>query len=211
MAGAIRVFLVDDHPTLRIGLRALLGQALDIVVVGEANNGQEALRQLEILQPDVVVLDYKLSDMEGMELACWIRRRGLPIRVLVLSSYDEDRYLAQMWSAGAMGYLPKEETPWAIVAAVRAAAKGWSLWTPSQLARIERWREEVEQRWRTLTEREREVLRLMVTGKSNKEIARALGITERTVEFHVGNLLSKLGAGSRVEAVIWAKAHGWEE
>lgn len=154
-----------------------------------------------------MVLDCQLPDLEGPEVAREIRRRGLPTRVLALSGYDDDRYLWEMWVARALGYVLKEEAPSVIVAAVRAAAQGMPLWTAAQVTRIERWREEVEQRWNALTEREREVLALMVAGKSNKEIAQALRVTERTVEFHVSNILAKLGVASRVEAVVWVKEH----
>ncbi len=106
-----------------------------------------------------------------------------------------------------MGYLLKNEAPGVIVAAVRAAARGESAWTAQQLVRARRWREEVEQRWRTLTEREREVLALIAAGKSNKEIAQALKVTERTIEFHVSNILGKLGLTSRVETAVWVKEH----
>ncbi len=113
-----------------------------------------------------------------------------------------------MLETGAVGYLLKDEAPETIVAAVRAAARGERLWTAEQFARARRWREEVEERWNALTEREREVLALVTAGKSNNEIAQTLSITVRTVEFHVSNVLGKLGLTSRVEAAVWAKEHG---
>jgi RNA polymerase sigma factor (sigma-70 family) len=112
-----------------------------------------------------------------------------------------------MLEAGAAGYLLKEESPETIVAAVRAAARGERLWTAEQFARARRWRKEVQELWERLTEREREVLALVAEGKSNKEIAQALKVTERTVEFHVSNVLGKLGLTSRVEAAVWVKEH----
>ena len=154
------------------------------------------------------MLDCLLPGMEGAEVAREIRRRGLPVRVLALSAYDDDHYLWGMWAAGALGYLLKSEAPGAIVAAVRAVARGTSLWTATQAACVQRWREEVEQRWSALTEREREVLALVAAGKSNKEIAQALQVTERTVEFHVGNILGKLRLTSRLESAVWVKEHG---
>ncbi len=207
MTDVIRVLLADDHPTLRVGLRVLLDQAPDIEVVGEADTGAETLARLEMLQPDVVVLDCQLPDMEGPEVAREMRRRGLEVQILALSGYDDDRYLQGMWVAGAVGYLLKSEAPNAIVAAVQAAARGASFWTAAQTDRIRDWQAEVEQRWNALTEREREVLALVAAGKSNKEIAQTLEVTERTVEFHVGNVLGKLGVGSRVEAAVWVKEH----
>jgi len=154
--------------------------------------------------------------MSGPQVAVEIKWRDLPTRVLApstglragLSAYDEDRYLGGMWSAGAWGYLLKSEAPGAIVAAVRTVAQGERLWTAEQLARVRRWQEEVERRWESLTEREREVLRLVVVGKSNKEIAQILSVTVRTVDFHVSNILKKLGVASRVEAAMWTKEQG---
>ncbi|HEY80900.1 MAG TPA: response regulator transcription factor, partial [Caldilineae bacterium] len=200
MTKTIRVLLADDHPTLRLGLRVLLDQAPDVEVVGEAEEGEEALAQIEALQPDVAVLDCKLPGLSGMEVAAAIVSKGLPVRVLALSAYDDERYLQGMLKAGAVGYLLKEEAPPNIVAAVRAAARGEQRWTADQLARARRWQEEVEAMWARLTEREGEVLALVAEGKSNKEIAQALSVSERTVEFHVSNILGKLGLSSRVEA-----------
>jgi RNA polymerase sigma factor (sigma-70 family) len=156
----------------------------------------------------MAVLDCQLPGMEGTQVALEIQRRGLPVRVLALSAYDDDRYVRGMLEAGAVGYLLKEEAPETIVAAVRAVARGERLWTTEQFARARRWRKEVQELWERLTEREREVLALVAEGKSNKEIAQALKVTERTVEFHVSNILSKLGLTSRVEAAVWAKEHG---
>jgi DNA-binding NarL/FixJ family response regulator len=154
------------------------------------------------------VLDCRLPGLAETEVAQEIRRQGLPTHVLALSSYDDDRYVRGMLEAGAVGYLLKEEAPETIVAAVRAAARGERLWTMEQFTRARRWQEEVEERWSALTEREREVLALVAAGKSNKEVAQALNVTVRTVEFHVSNILGKLGLTSRVEAAVWAREHG---
>ena len=208
MSEIIRVLLADDHPTLRVGLRILLDQAPDVEVVGEAEDGAEALALIEATQPDVAVLDCQLPGMGGPQVAAEIKQRGLPTKVLALSAYDEDHYLRGMWSAGALGYLLKSEAPGAIVAAVRTVAQGEQLWTVEQLARVRHWREEVEQRWKSLTEREREVLLLVATGKSNREIADRLCITEKTVEKHVSNVLGKLMLVSRTEVALWAVKTG---
>ena len=208
MAEAIHVLLADDHPALRVGLRVLLEQVPDVVVVGETGDGCEALAQIEALHPEVAVLDCELPGMAGAEVAAEIQRQGLLTRVIALSAYDDTRYLYRMWVAGAWGYVLKSEAPGVIVAAVRAAAQGESIWTAEQIARVRRWQEEVEQRWSALTEREREVLALVAAGKSNKEIAQALQVTERTVEFHVGNILGKLRLTSRLESAVWVKEHG---
>lgn len=209
LAEAIHVLLADDHPALRVGLRVLLEQAPDVVVVGETGDGREALTQIEALRPEVAVLDCELPGMAGAEVAVEIQRQGLPTRVLALSAYDDTRYLYRMWVAGALGYMLKSEAPGVIVVAVRAAAQGERIWTAEQIARVRRWREEVEQQWQALTEREREVLALVAQGLSSKEIALHLRLTVRTVDFHVGHILEKLGVGSRLEAVVWAKDHGF--
>ncbi|HOU15309.1 MAG TPA: response regulator transcription factor [Anaerolineae bacterium] len=203
----IRVLLADDHPALRMGLRVLLDRAPDIEVVGEADDGNAALALLESLRPDVAVLDCQLPGLDGAAVAQEATRRGLPAHIVALSAYDDDRYLTGMLAAGAVGYLLKNEAPGQIVAAVQAAMRGERLWTPEQAARVSRWQAEVARVRDSLTEREREVLRLVADGLSNKEIAQALTITVRTTDFHVSNILRKLGVISRVEAAVWAQAH----
>lgn len=207
-AQKIRVLLADDHPALRVGLRVLLEQASDVEVVAEAGDGREALEMIEALRPDVAVLDCQLPEMEGTEVAAEIRRRGLQTRVLALSAYRDERYVRGMLAAGAVGYLLKEEAPRVIVAAVQAAAGGEGWFSPEVAAKVEAWARGERSEQAVLTERELEVLRLVAKGRSNKEIAQALKVAERTVEFHVSNILSKLSVASRVEAAVWAKDHG---
>lgn len=204
----IRVLLADDHPALRVGLRVLLEQAPGVEVVGEAGDGPQALEQIAALAPDVAVLDCQLPGLPGAEVAAEVRRRGLPTRVLALSAYSDELHVRAMLEAGAVGYLLKEEAPGIIVAAVQAAAQGRAWLSPEVAARVAAVAREARPAPTDLTEREREVLRLIALGKANKEIAFALGIAERTVEFHVSNLLDKLGLTSRIEAALWAKDHG---
>ncbi len=202
----IRVLLADDHPTMRLGLRVLLERATDITIVGEASDGEETLALIEKLQPDVVVLDCEMPGLAGVEAAHEIRRRNLPVRVLALSAYDSERYVRGMMEAGAVGYLLKEEAPGAIVAAVQGAARGEGAFSPRIAARVAAWARGEQPGG--LTEREVEILRLVAEGLSNKEIASRLQVAERTVGFHIGNILSKLGVASRVEAAMWAKEQG---
>jgi len=207
MADPIRVVLADDHPALRLGLRILLDREPDITVVSEADDGPTALEMSQTFTPDVLVLDCQLPGMDGAAVTSELVRQGIPTHVVALSAYDDDRYIAGMAHAGASGYLLKNEAPSRIVSAVRSVVAGTPLWTPDQLARAERWEAEIVRVRDSLTDREREVLGLVTGGLSNKEIARQLVVTVRTVDFHVSNILRKLDAVSRVEAAVWAQAY----
>jgi DNA-binding NarL/FixJ family response regulator len=200
----IRVLIVDDHPVVRNGLQAFLNAQPDIVVVGEASDGEGVLRQVETLRPDVVLLDCCLPGPEGPAVAAAIRERHPTVSVLALSAHDDDRLLWEMWAAGASGYVLKDEPLERILAAVRAAGRGEPRFWPEQVERALRWWEETGRKWESLTEREREVLVRMAEGKSNREIAADLWISEKTVEKHVGRILEKLGVNTRIEAAIWA-------
>jgi len=202
-----RVILADDHPAFRIGLRVLLDREADICVVGEARDGPHALQLCLTLVPEVLVIDCRLPRLEGAAVVRSMTERGLNTRALALSAYDEDRFLTAMAQAGAAGYLLKDEAPTRIVASVRKVAMGENLWSPNQLSRVTHYEAQVDAVRDSLTEREREVLELLAEGLSNKEIAQALIVTLRTVEFHVSNVLRKLGVMSRVEAAVWAHEH----
>lgn len=208
----IHVLLVDDHPALRVGLHVLLEQDPEISVVGEVGDGREALLQVPALAPEVVVLDMQLPGLGGAEIAAEIRRRGLPARILALSSYADERYVRAMIEAGVAGYLLKDEAPERIVAAVRATARGEAWFSPSIAAHLAAWargeRRASASPLAGLTGREREILRLVAAGKANKEIAVALKLSEKTVEKHLTDLFAKLGVTSRVEAAVLAVREG---
>lgn len=214
MSDPIRVLLVDDHPPFRVGMRVLLEQDPDITVVGEAGTGQETLRQAAALLPDVIVLDCQLPDMDGPAVAAALRDAPVqqanvgPFHILALSAYDDIRYVRGLLAAGATGYLTKNEAIETIIAAVHAAAAGqayFSAGVAAQLAQLARHEAETE----PPTAREQEVLAQLATGRTNAEIARELGISERTVRFHIENLFGRLGVENRVEAVVKAMQLGW--
>lgn len=206
----VRVLLADDHPAVRAGIRGALEKAPDIVVVGDAADGEAALQLIEEHRPDVALLDCRLPGLSGAEVAAKVRERGLPTRVLALSAYTEDQYVYGMLQAGAVGYLLKDEALDTVVTAVRAVAKGKEWYSPPVMAKIAAWA-----RGETplpsgvggLTERELEVLQLLARGWDNRRIAEELEISEGTAKNHVVRVYDKLGVHSRAEAVAWA----WEQ
>lgn len=200
----IRVLLADDHPVTRNGIRNLLEQAAGIKVVGEANDGAEALQLVEELTPEVLLLDMEMPGMKGVEVAQQLRSAGSPVRILALSAYDDRQYILELLAGGAAGYLMKEEAPEIIVEAVRGVARGEQGWVSRQVAaKLSTWtQQETDQS--DLTDREKQVLRLVVQGKTNQEIGFALEISEKTVEKHLEGVFSKLGVSSRVEAAVRA-------
>ncbi len=206
--GIMRVILADDHPVAREGLRHLLGKAIDIEVVGEANDGVEALRLVEKLAPDVLVLDMEMPGLKGVEVAQQLRAAGSPVRILALSAYDDKHYILELLANGASGYLIKEEVPETIAEAVRGVGRGEQGWVSRRVAaQIVAWTQEEAEKT-SLTQREEEVLRLVAAGKTNQEIGLALGISEKTVEKHLERIFTKLGVISRVEAAVWAVRAG---
>jgi two-component system response regulator NreC len=201
----IRVLLADDHPVTRAGIRAILEEATDIQVVGEAENGTEALQMTAELWPQILLLDLRMPGPRPCEIARWVRSHCPETITLVLTAHDRDAYLADMVDAGAAGFLTKEEAAEVLVEAIRRAVRGGVIFDREQLARASRWREEVGERWESLTEREREVLRLLAEGLGNAAIAEALCVMPKTVAYHVANILSKLEVVSRLEAVVWVR------
>ena len=199
----IRVLVADDHTLAREGIRTLLQAARDIEVVGEARDGAEAQRMVAALRPDILLLDLVMPGPAPSDIERWVREHYPETTVLILTGHDRDHFLAQAVEAGVAGYLTKDVAQTDLVAAIRRAAGGEVLITNEQFARARRWSREVNERWEGLTEREREVLGILVQGKSNAEIAEALSITVRTVEMHLTNVMQKLDVHSRTEAVVW--------
>lgn len=198
----IRVLIVDDHPAVRRGLRTFLELADGVQVIGEAADGPSALELIAETAPDVVLLDMMLPEMDGLAVLHELRRLKLPCRVLVVTSFP-DR-MAVAIRAGARGYLSKDVDPVALVAAVRSVAAGHLLLEPSAAEALMTGPAISE----TLTAREREVLTLLAEGRSNREIARALTVSEKTVKTHVSSILLKLGLADRTQAAVYAVRQG---
>lgn len=206
----IRVILADDHPVVRTGIRTLLQQADDIVVVAETGNGNEVFKLVEQLAPDVLLLDMEMPGLSGVEVAMRLKELSAPVRVLALSAYDDEEYIRNLLVHGAAGYLTKEEAIESIIDAVRGVARGEQGWFSrraiAQLSALTR--HDNTSSNKELSNRERDVLRLVATGKTNLEIGHILGISEKTVEKHVGAVFNKLQVSSRVEAAVLAVQQG---
>jgi DNA-binding NarL/FixJ family response regulator len=201
----IRVVIADDHPVARAGIRKFLEKEPDLQVIAEASTGEEAIRLVGELSPDVLLLDMELPGMRGTEVARKLKELKSPVRVLALSTYDNRQYILGLLASGAAGYLIKEEVPETIIEAVRGVARGEQGWVSRRVAaKMTVWMQGDSTKEGELTEREVEVLRLVVAGKTNQEIGFALGISPRTVEKHVDSLYGKMGVSSRVEAAVSA-------
>jgi DNA-binding NarL/FixJ family response regulator len=205
----IRVVLADDHPVVRSGIRNLLTRSTEIEVVGEASSGPEALQFVEELKPDVLLLDMEMPGLKGVEVAHRLHTMGTSTRILALSAYDDKQYILELLESGASGYLTKEEAPETILDAIRGVAQGEQGWVSRRVAaQMSVWMREEEPDSSRLTQRELEVLRLVVEGKTNQGIGLNLGISEKTVEKYLEAVFAKLGVTSRVEAAVYAVREG---
>lgn len=199
----IPVVLADDHAITRAGIRSVLAKTADIVVVGEAQDGEQAQQLVAQLRPKILVLDLVMPGPRPAEIEKWVRENYPETAVLVLTGHDRDAFLSQAIEEGASGYLTKEEPVERLISAIRRTAKGVSLFDEQQIARAKRWKEEVAKKWESLTAREREILVLLAGGKENKEIASVLAISEKTTEKHLRNIYEKLAVSNRTEAALW--------
>jgi DNA-binding NarL/FixJ family response regulator len=210
----IRVLLVDDQSLVRQGLRALLELEPDLQVVGEAENGQSAIALVETLQPDVVLMDIRMPMMDGVAATREIVRRFASTKILVLTTFDDDEYVSEALRHGASGYLLKDTPSEELAAAIRGIHKGYTQLSPGLIEKV---MAKVSapapmtavtppSGWEELTPREREVLRLIAHGASNREIAQTLHISEGTVKNHVTNILSRLNLRDRTQAAIFANS-----
>jgi DNA-binding NarL/FixJ family response regulator len=209
----IKVLLAEDHVMVREGTREFIKREADMEVVGEAGDGEEAVRLAKEIKPDVVVMDISMPKLNGVEATKQIKAFNPSIAVLVLTAYDYDQYIFALLEAGAAGYLLKGVKVHELIDAIRAVYAGESVLHPVIARRV-------VNRLVTpggketpgaepLSEREMEVLRLAATGVSNKDIAQQLFLSPRTVQVHLGNIFGKLGVASRTEAVLYALRKGW--
>lgn len=200
-----RLMLVDDHPMMRRGIRQLLELEDDFQIVGEANNGEEALQLLDELQPQLILLDNNMPQLNGIETLKRLRQIGYTGKVLLFTVSDAEKDVRDALRFGADGYLLKDMEPEKLIQQVREALHGELVISPG-LTRVlaQALREPQATAQVELTDREQQVLKMIAGGNSNKMIGRKLGITEGTVKVHVKNLLHKLGLRSRVEAAVWA-------
>jgi DNA-binding NarL/FixJ family response regulator len=197
------VLLVDDHPMVRAGLSTLIGTTDDLEIVGEAPGGDQAVTMAGDLEPDVVLMDLSMPGMDGVEATRLILDAHPQIRVVVLTSFADEGRVADALAAGAVGYLLKDSDPRDLLGAIRSAALGHApldprvarALLPSTTPRVKD----------TLSARELEVLQLVAKGLANKQIGRALGISERTVKVHVGHVFRRIGVTDRTSAAMWAR------
>ena len=215
----INLILADDHALVRAGTRQLLERQPDLRVVGEAADGEEAVRLAKELKPHLVVMDVRMPRMSGVEATRRIKQEVPEVAVLVLTAHDDDEYVFALLQAGANGYLLKTAEMDELVKAIRTVAAGQSALDPTVagkvVAQFTSGRSlpdvlaDVKDEYEGLTEREMEILRLVGRGLTNREVGQQLYISDRTVQAHLSNIFSKLGVGSRTEAVMYAVRRGW--
>jgi DNA-binding NarL/FixJ family response regulator len=210
MGDPVRVLIVDDHAVVRSGIRLLLDQEDDIEPVGEASSGREAIFEARSLKPDVVLLDVVMPDGNGLEAIPTLLHERPETRILVLSMQDDPRYVREAFAAGASGYVLKEAADVEVVGAVREVARGGRYVHPELGARLVAAEADAARKAEDdpLSDREREVLRLLALGHTNQEIAKQLYISVRTAETHRAHIMQKLGLSSRADLVRYAIAQG---
>ena len=204
----IKVILADDHPVLRKGIRTILEMEGDISVVAETSDGETTIEKVQELLPDVLVLDVSMPHKGGEEVIKELSAANLPVNVLVLSAYDDENFITEMVNAGAAGYLLKREALDTIVEAVRGVAAGETGWF-SRAIITKMLAAQKTSREMSLTDREKQILHYLALGFSNAVIGEKLGISERTVRYHLRNIYDKIGVDSRGMAIAWGIRHGF--
>ncbi len=203
MENKIRIMLVDDHAVVRSGLGAFLSVNPDLELVGEAENGEQAVARANILKPDVILMDLMMPVMDGVAATAAIKKQNPGIQIVALTSFQEDELVQNALKAGAVGYLMKNVNARELAAAIKAAKDGKITLSPEAAQALVRASQQAQET-EVLTEREREVLKLMVEGLNNAEIAERLVVSLSTVKYHISNILMKLGVDNRVAAVTTA-------
>ncbi len=219
---AIKVLIVDDHPVFRDGLRNVLAEADDLAVVGEAQDGEEALDAAQSLQPDVIIMDINIPVINGMQATRQIKSDHPDIKIIMLTAYDDHEQIYHAIRTGASAYYPKDISPDTLVEAIRHVSQGKYVVGKQLMSQpeIEEWLEEaferfgglmidIDERFKPLSPREMEILKLITRGLSNKEIAYTLGISHQTVKNHMTSILRKLDVDDRTQAAVVALRRGW--
>ena len=211
MTDDIRVLLADDHPVVRAGIRGMLDAESGITVVAESDNGHDAIELASSSRPDIVVLDLSMPGPDTSTIIRHLKEQTPETRVLILTAHDDDAFIRQAMRAGVAGYLLKEEAPDTIVKAIRAIQRGAAWFSQSVAEKFVQWQfgREPELGEAQLTARERDILTLIAKGWSNPRIASELDLAQQTVRNYTSILYQKLGVGSRAEAVVWAREHGF--
>lgn len=204
MSKSIRVLIVDDHAIVREGLRTLLSEEADIEVAGEAAGGAEAIRLASLYRPDVVLMDLVMTPMNGIDALRQIRQNHSDIQVIVLTSFGDDQRVRTAIQAGAIGFLLKDVLKSDLLKAVQSAARGEPTLHPEAQRALIRQATDARTPFKDLTERELDVLRLIANGKSNRDIAKTLFLTEGTVKGYVSQIFQKLGVSDRTQAALYA-------
>ncbi len=207
----IKILLVDDHAIMRDGIKALLSIYDDIEVIGEASAGRQALEMARELNPDVVVMDISIPGMDGLEVTHRLTKRNPKMKVIILTQHDNKEYILSTIKVGAAGYIPKKALGSDLVSAIRAVRNGDSFLYPSAAkALIDDYRKQAEQPdiYESLTEREREILKLIAEGRTSREIAEALYISQKTVQGHRTKIMEKLDLHNRTELIQYAMRKG---
>jgi DNA-binding NarL/FixJ family response regulator len=214
-AAPLRILLADDHVTVRHGLRLLIDSQADMKVISEASDGNAAMQNALALKPDVVVMDISMPGMNGLAATRALKQKQPTITIVTLTRHGDDAYLQELLRAGVSGYVLKQSPPTELLQAIRAAAAGGqyidSALTARVTARLLGRADKVNKPAAAVSERESEVLRLIASGYSNKEIAGRLSLSVKTVEAHKANAMRKLGLNGRIEIIKYAVLQGWLE
>ncbi len=223
MMRQIKVMVVDDHPFFRQGLRDVLSAEQDLHIIGEASDGEEALRLIRELTPDVVVMDVNIPSLNGIQVTRKLRMEHSPVNVVILTAYDDEEQVFHAIRAGASAYYPKDVTPESLVTAIREVSHGRYVigdlvmdeaqlapWLLKETQRFGATALDMgEEPFNPLSPREMEILQFITHGMSNKEIARRLGISHQTVKNHITAILHKLGVKDRTQAAVYTLRRGW--